>query len=93
MCLAAGRPVPGALQAERDLVAECLVAKNREPTEGVIMIGPLAVELRGRWTDRKDLRACSCRCRVANGERAKVIATIQIDGGHHYLPHGNRVPV
>ena len=26
MCLATGRPVPGALQAERDLVAECLVA-------------------------------------------------------------------
>jgi hypothetical protein len=26
LCLAAGRPVPGALQAERDLVAECLVA-------------------------------------------------------------------
>ena len=26
MCLATGRPVPGALQAERDFVAECLLA-------------------------------------------------------------------
>ena len=57
------------------------------------MIGPLAVELGGRWTDRKDLRACPCRCRITNDERAKVIATIQKDGGHHHLPHGNRVPV
>ena len=57
------------------------------------MISPLAVELRGRGTDRKHLRTCAGRCGVADGERLKVVPLLEITRGHHHLPHGNRVPV
>ena len=73
--------------------AERTIAKNSEPTEGVIMIGSLAVELGGRGADRKNLWACPCSCRVAHSERLKVIAVLSIYRGHYHLPHGNRVPV
>ena len=59
MCLATGRPVPDASQAERDLVAECLVA---------------AREAKSPWDEAKaaDRERASLLDRRAAGEMRRV---------------------
>ena len=75
------------------IASEPCATVNGKSAKGVVVVGPLAVELGRRGTDRKHLSTCAHWRRVAHGQWAEIIAVLQIHWGHHHLPHRNRIPV